>query len=248
MTHDWRTTLYLPGLLEKAINVRSKEFYYKSLGPFFTELVCFDLRKRVEHTVTLPISEQVSAVRDAMDREIIRNYVPGAPRNYSLLNRLIRELAEEGHFGSWQKRDDLPCQPPPENPETKPADGPASKFGCKIRFPHRLRSIIEIRWQELRYTSLGEYVTGLVRYDLMLGGPHTYFNGRDNQRYLLDSLDIETELTFHARTKRQRILLDYMLEEVAGRPLSDEERHAAMIALSQRLRDNALKGRRVRGG
>jgi hypothetical protein len=39
-----------------------------------------------------------------------------------------------------------------------------------------LRSIIEIRWPELNYPNLSEYVTGLVRYDLMLGGPHTYFN------------------------------------------------------------------------
>jgi hypothetical protein len=112
--------------------------------------------------------------------------------------------------------------------------------------PRKLRSIIEIRWPELNYPHLSEYVTGLVRYDLMLGGPHTYFNGRDKARYLLDSLDIETELTFHARRKRQRILLDYLIEEVAGRPLSDNERHAAMLALSQRLRDTALRGKRAR--
>jgi hypothetical protein len=31
---------------------------------------------------------------------------------------------------------------------------------------------------------------------LVLGGPHTYFNGHDKARYLLDALDIETELTF----------------------------------------------------
>jgi hypothetical protein len=133
MTQDWRNTLYLPGLLEKAIRVRAKEFKYRSLGPFFTELVCFDLRQRVPHTISLPISLEAHAVRDAIDREIIRNYVPEAPRNYSLLNRLIRQLAEEGHFGAWQKPhdDDLPSEPPPINPETWPGDGPASKFACK---------------------------------------------------------------------------------------------------------------------
>jgi hypothetical protein len=75
---------------------------------------------------------------------------------------------------------------------------------------------------------------------LVLGGPHTYFNGHDKARYLLDALDIETELTFHSRRKRRRILLDYMIEEVARRSMSDEERHGAMMALSQKLRDWAV--------
>jgi hypothetical protein len=88
--------------------------------------------------------------------------------------------------------------------------------------------------------SLSDYVAGLVRYDLTLGGPHTYFNGKDKKRYLLDALDIETELTFYSRRKRQRILLDYLIEEAAGRPLSDQKRHAAMLALSQRLRNVAV--------
>ena len=247
MPQDWRTTLYLPGLLEKAIRVRAKEFYYWSLSPFFTELVCFDLRNRVPHVVTQPLSVEPRAVQDAIDREIIRNYVPRTPRNYCLLDRLLAQLTAAGHLGEWlnQSASEIPFERPPENPETKPHDGPASKFPVGVRFPARLRSIIEIRWAELNYASLPEYVAGLTRYDLMLGGPHTYFNGRDKQRYLLDSLDIETELTFHARTKRRRILLDYMIEEAMGRPMRDDERHEVMLALAQRLRAVALGGKRA---
>jgi hypothetical protein len=242
MTQDWRSNLFLPGLLEKAIRVRAKEFDYPSLSPFFTELVCFDLRQRVPHTISLPISLEPPEVRDVIEREIIRNYVPKAPRNYSLLRRLIKQLAKEGHFGAWQAVDDdeLPAEAPAINPKTWPDDGPASSFRYKARFPRKLRSIIEIRWAELGYPNVSEYVTGLIRYDLMLGGPHTYFNGHDKQRYLLDALDMETQLTFHSRRKRRRILLDYMIEEVAGRPMSDEERHRAMLALSRKLRECAL--------
>jgi hypothetical protein len=243
MTQGCRDTLFLPGLLEKAIRVRAKEFDYPSLSPFFTELVCFDLRQRVPHTITVPIMLESPEVRDAIEREIILNYVPKAPRNYSLLRRLINALAETGHFGNWQKAADngTPSEAPPRNPKTWPDDGPASKFGHRVRFPRKLRAIIDIRWNELGYPNLSEYVTGLVRYDLMLGGPHTYFNGHDKKRYLLDALDIETELTFHSRRERRRILLDYMIEEVAGRPMSDEERHEAMLALSQKLRDWAMR-------
>jgi hypothetical protein len=32
-----------------------------------------------------------------------------------------------------------------------------------------------------------------------------------------------------------------MIEEVAGRPMSDAERHEAMLALSQKLRDWAVE-------
>jgi hypothetical protein len=57
------------------------------------------------------------------------------------MNRLIRQLAKEGHFGDWQMRsdsdNDAPLDPPSINPETWPGDGLAIKFVSKVRFPQK---------------------------------------------------------------------------------------------------------------
>lgn len=42
----------------------------------------------------------------------------------------------------------------------------------RVTFPARIWPVIDLRWRELRYPILSAYVTGLIRYDLMLGGPH----------------------------------------------------------------------------
>ena len=55
-----------------------------------------------------------------------------------------------------------------------------------------LREIIGIRWRELGFSGISQYVTSLIRYDLLLGGPHTFFRGGDCTPEMCRSLDLET--------------------------------------------------------
>ena len=48
-----------------------------------------------------------------------------------------------------------------------------------MRFSPVLAPCIETRWREAGYPTFSDYVTGLIRYDLLLLGPHIYYNGDD---------------------------------------------------------------------
>jgi hypothetical protein len=43
-----------------------------------------------------------------------------------------------------------------------------------LDYDREIRRMADIRWRELGYASLSAYVTGLIRYDLLLGGPHQF--------------------------------------------------------------------------
>lgn len=213
---SWRTHVSVPAILYPSIKVRWAEFAYRTFSPFAVELVCFDLRKRVDHDVTHPLSIDLQPVQDAVDRRIVTSYAPGRERHFGLIDRLLN-------------RDPEVLSTP-----VIPIPSMAAKR-THIFFPRRLQPLIEIRWRELGYDGLSAYVTGLIRYDLALGGPHKYFNGKDTDPELLAALDARTEREFHAH-RRQRILLDYLVERAAGREMSDEERTAAKRRVAERLR------------
>jgi hypothetical protein len=79
------------------------------------------------------------------------------------------------------------------------------------------------------------------RLPLILSGPHTYFNGDDKKfADILAALDVETYTTFHAR-KRQKILLEYLIEEAAGRQMTPAETEAEMRRLATLIRENAVR-------
>ena len=227
-THQktWRVHVAVPGLLGTAIQTRREEFSYKSFSPFAVELVCFDLRVRRDHIVTQPFSLEPPEVQNAIDRQVIHYYKPEAPRNWELIERILR--GEE-----W-----LP-------PIGKFVEGEFQSFRDHVKFPGKLRPLIEIRWRELGYENLSCYVTGLIRYDLLLSGPHNYFHG-DDKKYadVLAALDEETYTQFHAR-KRQKILLDYLIEEAAGRKMTPAETEAEMRRLAALIRENALRSQQA---
>ena len=87
---SWRVHVAIPGVLATAIETRRREFTYKNFSPFAVELVCFDLRVRRQHLVTHPFSQEPPEVQDAIDRQIVHYYKPGAPRNWELMNRILR--------------------------------------------------------------------------------------------------------------------------------------------------------------
>ena len=228
----WRCHLTIPGILSTALPTRWSEFHYTAFSPYAVELVCFDLRKRREHEVTRPFAEHTPAVQDAIDRAIVAHYVPGRDREFGLMAQIIDEtkaVAAEA-VALNPSASTLPTMEVTANP-------------ARVFFPATLRAAIEQRWEELGFRSLSAYVTSLARYDLMLGGPHYYFSGKDKDPELLAALDLRTLRAFHAH-KRQRILLDYLIDRAAGRELSDDERKTAIANLVTKLRDNALRSQK----
>jgi hypothetical protein len=225
-TEAWRVHTAVPGLLGTAIKERRGEFSYKSFSPFAVELVCFDLRVRRDHVVTLPFYQESPEVQNAIDRQIVHHYRPHSPRNKELLLRILRGepwLPPVGDF----------------------IEGEFQKCRDHVKFPARLKPLIETRWREQGYDGISSYLTGLIRYDLILSGPHNYFHG-DDKKYadVLAALDEETYSAFHAG-KRQKILLDFLIEEAAGRTMSPTETEAEMRRLAALLRENAMRSQRA---
>src|SRR4051812_8300562 len=69
-----------------------------------------------------------------------------------------------------------------QSPSSSPSRSlpPASSVcldGDFVKFPKLHQECIGQRWKALGYRGVSSYVTGLIRYDLALGGMHHYFNG-----------------------------------------------------------------------
>src|SRR3954471_17716067 len=82
---SWHACLTIPGILSEVVPRRWAEFSYRSISPFAVELVCFDLRRRREHDLTLVFSRDTAAGQEAIDADIISRYRPKAPRNREFL-------------------------------------------------------------------------------------------------------------------------------------------------------------------
>ena len=108
------------------------------------------------------------------------------------------------------------------------------------RFYAGMHGFSSARWQELGYEHFSAYVTGLIRYDLLLLGPHKYFNGDDWKSERMAELDAITVKEFHEAVGKLTYL-ERMINQTARRQLSDAERDAAMKDLVAMLRAWALK-------
>lgn len=226
----WHTRVTVPAVLMQphALPTRWAEFFYPSFSPFAVELVCFDLRKNAEHDLTIVFARDTGAGQDALDRELIADYRPGQPRNLDRLRAMIERAKQMA-----------------------PGQGPQCLGNSQLKvvkkdvyFPGRLRAIIEERWADLGYDSLSSYLTGLIRYDFIIGGPHHYFSGKDNDPEILAALDLRTE-EVHLMKKRQRILLDSIIEDAAGREMTDAERRLMLRRIAESLRANAIRSQRT---
>jgi hypothetical protein len=203
MAKGIRKNISVPGLLAPALRLRTQEFGHRTVSPFAVDLICYDLRTGASHTITLAISRDTQAAQDAVDGELAARYEPGQKRN-GLLVQIIEHLAEvrsvARHSGA------------PQALKTEAE---------RIMIPAVIWPLAEIRWQELGYTSLSAYITGLIRYDLLLGGPHL-FNGRDARREVQTALNRETQEA-RERGQSRKLFLDYLIERAQGRPLTSVE-------------------------
>src|SRR5688500_2891709 len=75
----------------------------------------------------------------------------------------------------------------------------------------------------------------LIRYDLMLLGPHKYFSGDDTDPIYLAALDRETYAQFHSHDPKHPISLARLIEARAAQPLTEEARRARTREFGQKL-------------
>ena len=118
---------------------------------------------------------------------------------------------------------------------------PLARFRSEIRYSETLAPCIEQRWPEAGYESFSDYVTAVLRYDLLLLGRHHLFSGDDKAPDILAALDRETRREFEANLQPKRIYLDRLLEEVTGHPLSQEELRTRKLQLAELIIDHALR-------
>ena len=223
----YKQNIVLPGVLLLAILRRVAELGRGSLSRYIVELICYDLRRRRQHDLTAPLAHELPEHQEAVDREIDRHYVEGVKSNYARMEQLVNGTLAEA------KR--LPLPP-----------GSLAKHTQTVLFRRRHRRIIQIRWKELGFKCVSQYVTSLIRFDLALGGPHHEFKEEVYCRKTLLALDRETIAEFHAAKERpKKCLVDYVMEKVAGRPLSLEDRHRILREASERLKASAIAAQRA---
>jgi len=176
---SWRHRVIVSAILAPALKKRVVELERETFSQHAIETVCFDLRIRRAHAVTGQFARELPEIQEAIDRFIVAHYRPKAERDEGTLCRLI--------FNTL-----LPITPW----KRKVGEGSPMPKKREVFFPPLLVEKIEERWKELGFESLSEYVTSVMRYDLLLGGKHRQFPVNDFRPEILAALDRETLTEF----------------------------------------------------
>jgi hypothetical protein len=219
----WRRRLAVPSLLAPPREVRIKEVERGTFSQHAIETVRFDLRIRRAHAVTGQFAREKPRVQDAIDRFVIAYYQRDAERDDGTLPRLISNS--------------LPPLPADVDRSRK---SDSVKVRREAFFPPLLAEKIDERWKELRFRSISEYVTSVMRYDLLLGGKHRQFPTNDFHPEILAALDRET-LTEFLKNRKPKIFLDYLLEDAAKKELTREECEVLLVAIGKKIRALAIE-------
>jgi hypothetical protein len=156
-----------------------------------------------------------------LDLAIDRHYVEGKKSNREQMDRIVKIGPDE-------------IGPPGEIAEVKKV-----KDRVWLRSLHR--EAMKERSEALGFQSLTEYITSLIRFDLLLGGPHNEFPG-DKEFGVAEimALDEKTLRAFREK-KPRKCMIDYVVEEAAGRPMSPEERDAELAKTAEKLCAQAVE-------
>ena len=221
MPRGVRKNISIPRLLAATARQRCAEFGDAGFAPYAVELVCYDLRASAHHTITLEIARDTQAAQDAVDRELAAHYEPGQPRA-----GLLVQIAKQLQVIAERNRHDLPLAAMSASPE-------------RITFPADIWPYADERWKELNYPSLSAYITGLIRYDLLVGGPHAYATGECRSKVQRAI----TRKTVAARRKggQRKILLDHLIERAKGRRVPKEELEEVKAQIARTLRESLTK-------
>jgi len=203
MKRGVRKSITIPGLLARTVEERCRELDCGTFTPYAVELVCYDLRSASNHEVTLALARDTQSAQDAVDRELVMRYRTGQMRDGLLVQMVngMQATAERARH------------------EARPA--PLSAVPHRLTFPFDIWALAELRCQELGYESFSAYITGLIRYDLLVGGPHASRTG-DCRSRKQRALTRKT-LAARRRGEKRKTLLDHLIEEAQGRPVTDDE-------------------------
>ena len=111
----------------------------------------------------------------------------------------------------------------------------------RVTFPADIWPLADERWQALGYRTLSGYITGLIRYDLLVGGPHAYATGECRSKVQRAI----TRKTIAASRKggQRKTLLDHLIERAKGRCVPKDELEKVKAQIAQTLRDTLTKER-----
>ena len=221
----WRQNVLVPGLLHGAVEQRITRLGHRSFSSYVVQLVCSDLRKRQPHQCTGPLAKESAAAQQAVDCEILRH----ARSSMKLTADQISEFVQRTLTDFDQTLTPVSA--------TRPQ---------AVFFPAVLQDVIEQRAGELRFATLSQYVTSVIRYDLLRGELHEMLADDDASPEVWAALDRETIAAFHARAaKPKKCHIDFAAENVLGRMVSLEQRHAMFRRASLKLRDEAVSAQRL---
>ncbi|MBV9009120.1 MAG: hypothetical protein JO354_08140 [Verrucomicrobia bacterium] len=222
MARGIRKSITIPGLLASAVKQRCTELGYSIFAPYAVELVCYDLRSDAHHTITLEIARDAHAAQDGVDRELVSSYHPGQPRK-GLLVQLVATIDHLQSIAAGNRHDAAP---------------PLSAVQERVTFPADIWELTDSRWKSLGYPSMSAYITALIRYDLLVSGPHTSKTA-DVRSKVQRKLTRKT-LADRRKGRRRKTLLDHLIEEKQGRPVPPEELERVKANIAQELRRISL--------
>lgn len=157
------------------------------------------------------------------NRELVAHYRPGQARK-GLLVQLVERVGHLQNIAARSRHDLI--------------FAPLSAVAERVTFPIDIWRLANPRWERLGYASLSAYITALIRYDLLVGGPHSSTTA-DCRSKLQRKLTRKT-LADRRKGRRRKILLDHLIEEREGRPVSQEELERVKASIAQELRRISL--------
>lgn len=216
MARGVRKAITIPGILAPAVAARYREFGFISFSPYGVELALYDIRSGSPHTITLQIARDTLAAQDAVDQELVRHYRPGAEKS-GLLVRFVDRLKDVQHAADEAREN---VRQPPLNAKME-----------RLTFSHTVWPLVDVRWRELGYPTFSAYITGLIRYDLMLGGPH-HFTAADAHPRRREWLEGEAAAA-RREVRKRKTYLDHLIERTLHQQLTPQESEnmKAQIAL-----------------
>lgn len=220
----WRIQVCFPGILARSVSDRMNELKC-NYSTYVVEVVCNDLRKRRFHTITQSIALEPGSLQRQIDLDIIRHCQLYGERTRESVREILTTAFEEAR----------------RNPRASFRNVKDCRW---VTFSNALREIIEIRWKELRYCGISEYVTSLLRYDLLRGGPHPYRHNENADSEAHRLLDEETIRLFRENAVPAGDAAEANTEHVPS-ALSPEESEAALLRISLQLRERTFSATRV---
>lgn len=219
MARGVRKSITIPGLLSSAVQRRCTDLGYEIFNHYAVELVCYDLRSDAKHTITLEIARDTQPAQDAVDRELVANYRPGQ-RQEGLLDQLIERIHK--------------VQTVADDHRNSGNSASLSAVAKRVTFPSDIWELADPRWRNLGYRSFSAYLTGLIRYDLLVSRPHSSTTA-DCRSKLQRKLTRKT-LADRRKGRRRKLLLDHLIEEAQGRAVPEKELDKVKERIAKELR------------